>query len=489
MRGYRCLKAIYLTIHDKDLEAPITPETQALFDQGNDVGAKAREYYPGGILVDNVPWDFGGALSRTRELLDANTPIIYEAAFEYLGCYARVDILQYSPETQRYRIYEVKSSTKVKPEHIDDVGLQAWILAKSGLPIESIHIVHLNSECQYPDLSQLFKAVDVTADIRAQYPGIQPKLRDILLTLRSPEVPNIDIGPYCSAPNDCGFKEHCFKQKNIPAFSILDLPGIRERKWELYQQGIVNLDDPRFTDLTPLQQRIIQCHQTNQRYVDKESIKVQLEAWQFPLVFLDFETINPAIPRYPNTRPFSQVPFQYSIHIWRTPEAPLEHLAFLHTGSDDPRPALIPKLIADCGTEGSIVAYYRRFESERIAEMAEFSPEHAEALLALNARMVDPLPIFREHVYDPAFEGSFSLKSVAPALLGAESSYEGMLVGNGGDAQRAFEELIAEKTSLARKEELIKAMLAYCEKDTMEMVLLVKWLMGYPLPHHIKESQ
>src|SRR3990167_5545735 len=128
MRGYRCLKCIYLTIHRPDLEPPITPDKQALFDQGNEVGTEARNYFPGGTLVDNLPWDFTGALVKTRALVAAGTPIIYEAAFEHMGCYARADIIQFNPNTQRWSIFEVKSTTKVKPEHIHDVGLQTWIM-------------------------------------------------------------------------------------------------------------------------------------------------------------------------------------------------------------------------------------------------------------------------------------------------------------------------------------------------------------------------
>ncbi len=476
MRGYRCLKNIYLTVHAPQLETPISADTQSLFDQGNEIGAKAREYYPGGVLIDNKPWDFSGAITRTRELLALNTPIIYEAAFEYMGCYARADIIKYSPESKRYRIYEVKSSTKVKPEHIDDVGLQAWIMAKSGLPLESIHVVHLNPECRYPDLSQLFKEVDVTAEIRAKYPEIQPKIREILLTIREPDVPNIDIGDYCSSPNDCGFKEHCYQQKNLPKMSILDMPGLRDRKWELYQQGIISLDDPRFTDLNALQERIVTCYKTNTRYVDHAGIKSAMSDWQYPYVYLDFETINPAIPRYDHCKPFGQTPFQFSVHIQTSPEAELTHFEFLHTTQDDPRPTLIPALLTACGTQGSIIAYFSKFESERISELAEYAPPFADSLLALNERMVDPLPILRECVYDNAFAGSFSLKSVAPALLGEKSSYKGMAISNGSEAQRGFNELIADNTKAERKSFLITAMLEYCKKDTLEMVMLVQWL-------------
>lgn len=481
MRGYRCLKCIYLTIHHPELEAAITPETQALFDQGNEVGAKAREYYSGGILIDNKPWDFTGALIKTKELLANNTPIIYEAAFEYMGCYARADIIQFSPTTKRWSIFEVKSSTKVKPEHYDDVGLQTWIIAKSGLPLEKINIVHLNSECCYPDFSNLFKEVDVTEKIRIKYLTVRPKINEILITLKQPEVPDIDIGPYCLAPNECGFTQHCWKQKKIPNISIFNLPGIRDKKWELYYDGIITLDDSRLSDLNELQERVVDCFKTGQRYINKEPIQAALSQWQFPLVFLDFETINPAIPRYNGCHPFEHVPFQFSVHTWQAYHAEITHKEFLHETPDDPRPSLIPSLLEACGEQGSIVAYFGKFEAERIQALAKYSLQYREALLKLVDRIIDPLPLIRDAIYDNAFGGKFGLKSVAPALLGCSHSYDGMLIANGSDAQRAFEKLISPTTPTHEKLTLKRAMIEYCKKDTLVMVELVKWLYSQPI--------
>lgn len=477
MRGYRCLKCIYLTIHEPKLEALITPETQALFDQGNMVGAKAREYYPGGTLIDNKPWDFTGALTKTRELLAKNTNIIYEAAFEYMGCYARADIIQYSPTSKRWKIFEVKSSTKVKPEHYDDVGLQAWIMAKSGMPIESINILHLNPDCCFPDLSNLFKVVDVTADIRARYLSVQPKINEIFSTIKQPHTPDIDIGPYCHAPTECGFTKHCWQQKKIPEISVFNLPGIKHRKWDLYHEGITALDDPRLCDLNELQYRVAECFKTGKRYIDRDFICAALSNWQFPLVFLDFETINPAIPRYASTGPFEHVPFQFSVHVWPSQNAEMTHTEFLHESADDPRPTLIPALLKACGNQGSIVAYFGRFESDRIKALAEFAPKYYDALMKLVDRIVDPLPIIRDAVYDNAFAGSFSLKSVAPALLGKTHRYDDMLVANGSAVQRSFEELISPNIASDRKILLRKAMIEYCKKDTQVMVDLVKWML------------
>ena len=476
MRGYRCLKCIYLTIHEPELEAPITPETQALFDQGNAVGEMARTYFPNGILIDNKPWDFGGALFKTRELIAAGTHIIYEAAFEYLGCYARTDIISFNPDTQKFRIYEVKSSTKVKPEQIDDVGLQVWIMAKSGLPIEQINIMHLNPECRYPDLSNLFCTVDVTDDVRAKYLDVQPKIHEIMTTLNQPNVPDIDIGPYCNSPTECGFVDHCWKQKNIPDISVFNLPRMKTKKWDLYYDGIITLDDPRLTDLNELQERVVQCYRSGERYINHEAIRDALSTWQFPLVFLDFETIGPAIPRYDGCKPFGQTPFQFSVHVWHSMDGDLIHHEFLHDDTSDPRIHLIPALLKACGETGSIVSYFGAFESARIQEMADYSHEHSNALLKLIERIVDPLDIIRANIYDNAFSGSFSLKKVAPALLGHAHSYDEMMVADGGGAQRAFEELISTKTPALKKEKLKQALLEYCEKDTFVMVELVKWL-------------
>lgn len=476
MRGYQCLKGLYLTIHNKDLEPPVTPDLQAIFDQGNVVGVEARKKYPKGVLVDFPAWDFFGSLKKTRELLNRETEVIFEAAFEYKGCYARADIISYSKETKRWSVFEVKSTTKVKDEHLDDVGLQVWIMSNAGLPIEKICVLHLNTGCRYPNLSNLFTEVDVTEELRKRHQSIPSRLTEIFKTIRSESTPDVDIGPHCESPNECPFTSHCWSEKQIPSLSVFNLPGMRGKKWDLYSKGILTLDDPRLRDLTPAQQRVVDAYKSKKRFFDVASIKKEMAGWEFPLVFLDFETINPAIPRYDNTGPYQQVPFQFSVHIWESPDSNLLHKEYLHTDLSDPRPKLIPLLLDACKGSGSIVAYYSTFEIQRIEELAEYSGQYKSELMRLLDRFVDPLPIFREFVYDNGFEGSFSLKTVAPTILGDGHSYEGMMVADGSAAQRAFEEIINPNTTTERRDELISASLEYCKKDTLVMVELVKWL-------------
>ena len=497
LRGYQCLKSIYLSVHHKDLEPPVGPELQKIFDQGIAVGKEAQKRFPQAVLVDNPAWDFFGALKRTRELLKAETPAIFEAAFEYKGCFARADIIIYNTDSKRWSIYEVKSTTKLKDEHYDDIGLQAWIMANSGLPIEKICIMHLNSECRYPDLSNLFIEQDITQELRERHTGISNKLNSIFNCLRQDHIPNIDIGSHCMQPNPCVFYEHCWQEKKIPEISIFSIPTLREKKWELYNNGIIDIYDTKLNDssafnLNDMQARFIQILRSKGRWIDSAKVQQALSAWKFPMLFLDFETINPAIPIYKQTGPYTQTCFQFSAHLARSKQdlidlKNIEHKEYLHTESTDPRLALVEKLILSAEGAESIVAYYGVFESKRIEELEIIFPQYEKQLKAMREKIVDPLPIFRESIYDWQFADSYSLKSVAPAILGELSSYANMQVGNGSEAQMAFEKiqnwnlLLQQNPEKAAKQKdeiqsLKDALIEYCKKDTFVMLELVRWL-------------
>lgn len=474
MRGYQCLKQIHLTVHHPQFEAPITPDKQKIFDQGNHVGALAQDLFPGGVLVDNAPWDFVGSLKKTRELLSAETPVIYEASFEFMGCYARTDIIRFIPDTQRWSIYEVKSSVQIKIEQLQDISLQAWILAKSGLPIENIHLVYLNRECVYPDLSNLFVIEDVTEKVREYYPKIQKEVAQIVDAIKAEDIPEIDIGPHCLSPYECGFKKHCFQQAKVPEISVFNLPQIRDKMWEYYRRGQVSLEQIKDEELNKLQSRIVKAHTTKQDYFETEQIKQKLEEWQFPIGFIDFETINPAVPEFQSCRPYSQVPFQFSLHCLES-NGEIKHFEFLWDKKSDPRPELIKSMLAAVKGLSTLVAYYSQFEVLRIKEMAEAFPDYKIELISMCEKFHDPLPLIREHIYMQKFHGSFSLKKVAPALLGDDGSYEDLAVADGTAAQRAYELLLSTE-NIERKNQTRDDLLKYCKQDTEVLVDLYKLL-------------
>lgn len=486
LRGYQCDKSFYLSMHQKHLEPKPDQKLQALFDQTNSVVEFARNYYSkihkDSITVENTPWDFVGALKKTKELLSLKTNVIFEAAFEYKGCFARIDMMIYNAQTERWQISEFKSTTKIKDEHLEDVNLQTWIIANAGLPIEKISIFHLNNLCTAPNFENLFIEVDVTEKLRELYSGVSNKLNQLFDKIKSENVPDVDLGLHCMKPNPCVFFDHCKSHKNIPAESIFNIPTLNEKKWMLYAKNRIDIYDPKLLetdDLNDLQKRFLEVQKTKKRFVDAPEIKKALSLWQFPLIFLDFETMSYAIPVYEGSRPFQQVPFQFSIHVLNSlDDIKTEHYEFL-SDEEDPRLSLTKKLIEifkKYPQTASVVAYYAKFEEGCLQDLADYFPQFAVELKSIQDRLVDPLPIFREHIYDHQFKDSFSLKSVAPALLGNDASYTALDIADGGAAQRAYVKLINSRTSESDKKMIILNLLEYCKKDTQVLVDLVFWL-------------
>ena len=487
IRGYQCPKSFYLSIHHKNLEPKPDSKLLALFDQANHVSEFARnefaKKYPDSKTVDNVPWDFSGALQKTKELLNLKTKVIFEAAFEYKGCFARIDMIIYNEQTERWQIADVKSTTKVKDEHIDDIGLQTWIIVNAGLSVEKISILHINNLCQFPNLDQLFTTVDVTEILRQKHAQISVQLNQFFPQLKQNTIPVVDLGRHCMKPNPCGFYNHCFSEKNIPIENIFSIPTLNDKKWDLYEKRMIDIFDERLleaNDLNDQQKIFLQVQKTKKRYINSTEIKKSIDQWVFPLIFLDFETISYAIPKYDGTRPFQQVPFQYSIHVLDSlTDLKTKHFEYLDDKNFDPRRDLVQQLIHTFNQlpkNSSVVAYYSKFESGCLQDLMDYFPEYATALKNIQDRLVDPLPIFREHVYDHNFKSSFSLKSVAPALLGESASYGVLDIGDGTAAQRAYLKLMNLKTNTAEKDQIKLNLLEYCKKDTDVLVQLVIWL-------------
>lgn len=476
MRGLQCPKSLYLTIHSPELEPDVTASQQALFDQGHEVGAEAQKRFPSGILVKAPYYDSAAAVAETEAAIKSGANTIFEATFSANGTVVKVDILHRKSPTSGWDLIEVKSSTSVKPEYLDDVAVQMHVLSHAGQKIERAFVMHINNQCIAPDLKDFFVQIDVTADILDILPEIQTRIQTLEGVVSAADSPKIDIGPHCSRPYDCPFTSHCWQHVTSP--SIFDFPGLGAKAWEFYEQGIVSANDKKFGPFTGSKGERLKAIRSKTRWVDVSGIGESIKEWAWPLLFLDFETINFAIPRYSGTRPYEQVPFQFSALLQERHTGPLVNGEFLHEQNSDPRQRLVEALAEVLKQAKSIVAYNKGFESARMKRLAEVFPKYSGILLDACERLVDPLPIFRNYIYDPNFKDSFSIKSVAPAILGEAASYVGLEVPDGGAAQRAFVELIDLKTPADRKSELRSAMLAYCRKDTEVMAQLVGWLIS-----------
>jgi hypothetical protein len=283
--------------------------------------------------------------------------------------------------------------------------------------------------------------------------------------------PVIETGPHCSTPFECGFSDHCNRNKHKAKFPAAWLPYFGAKAAKLAEEGIIELKDVPNDLLNERQQRVKDHTLANKVFFDKKGAAADLAAHKLPAYFLDFETIQFAVPIWKGTRPYQQITFQFSLHTLSA-KGQLEQTGFLDISGKDPSAAFAKELIASCGTSGPVYVYNAGFETARIRELAERYPRLKKPLLAINERVVDLLPIARERYYHPSQQGSWSIKKVLPAVV-PELRYDALDgVQDGGMAMDAFLEAIHPETLPERKAEIEKQLLAYCALDTYAMVKL-----------------
>ena len=466
--GLQCHKQLWWRVYEPDApELAPGAEQQALFDQGHLVGAKAREGFAGGVLVDAHHGDFAGRIAQTQAALAAKAPAIFEAAFFADDIFVAVDVLE---RTERgWTIVEVKSSTSMKEQYIPDAAIQTHVLRRFGLNVDRVEIMHLNRECRFPDLEHLFVRVDVTGEVEATLPDVLSAAAGQLRMLEGP-LPDVMTGDHCDAPYECPFRERCWPVAS--ANHVRTLYRIGKRAEELEAQGIVAIhdvpDDLQFSSITERQRRSV----VENRVVVESSLRDALSAITYPYAVLDFETVQLAIPAWNGCRPYDHVPAQFSCDVVNE-QNEVAHYAWLADDASDPRREIAARVVDACRGAKVVVAYNAPFEKAILRQLAVTVPEQAAELAAIETRLVDALPLVRDHVYHPAFGGSFSLKSVLPALVPA-IGYAGLEIANGGLASAKLRRLMLDDdVSPAEREQTRMALVQYCGLDTLGVVRLL----------------
>ena len=477
--GVQCLKRLYLQVHQPELAAEPNAAAEAIIEQGHDVGMLARRLFPGGVEVCERSLD--QAIRATRELVaNREVPAIFETVFEHQNVLVKVDILHRRRDGRR-RLIEVKSTTAVKKQHEDDVGIQLRVLRRSGIDVASACLAHVNRNYVYPggeiDPRRFFRVRNLTRRVQRLQPKLTFQLRSQFTVLCMPQPPDIAPGRHCVEPITCEFYDCCNPPR--PDDYVGYLPRIHASAMEeLEEMGIESIHNvPNDFELAEIQRRAATCVQTGEPWFSPE-LSSELDKLEYPLRFVDFETINPCVPRFTGMRPYDQLPFQWSVHALRKPGTELEHYEFLATDANDPRREFITSLFAALGESGSIVVY-SSFESQRLSDLRKWLPEFSDRINAIQARLFDLLQVVRDHVYHPAFGGSYSIKSVLPALV-PEMSYEDMAVSNGQDAGIAWESLVTGRLNQFEREKTRTALLDYCGQDTLAVVKLLDKLRNLP---------
>ena len=482
--GLQCLRKLYLSSFQPDLGTPPDAAQQAVFDAGAAVGDIARDLRPGGVLIDEPYYLHEDAVERTRKLVaEKDIRAIYEAGFTEDGVRIRTDILARTSESS-WELIEVKSTLSAKEQHIPDVAVQLMVIEKAGLRIERVSLAHLSRDYIYPggeyDAEQLLTSEDITDEARAYIETIGGELALMRDALAGDEPPDIAIGPHCHRPYECQFFAHCRARE--PYWSIEELPGLSAKKrGQLRASGalsILEISDEIQLNVTQERARLSVVTGRPQRSIGLEAELARIVA---PAHFIDFETLGPALPVYPGTRAYETVPFQWSDHVLHQ-NGNVTHSEFLADGSNDPRSDFVDSLLSQLRGAATVVVY-SGYEESCLRGLQSTLPDRSAALESLlSGRWVDLLEIVRDHYYQRDFRGSFSLKSVLPALA-PDVAYEDLAIRGGMVASNAYLESIRPETSTPMRKKLRKDLLAYCSRDTKAMLLIIDAMRGSGSSH------
>jgi hypothetical protein len=498
----QCAKRLWLEVYRRELRED-DPSTRARMDVGNEVGVLARTLHDpdgSGKLFDAQRDGYEAVFETSQRALGERRPL-FEAGYRAGPVFAFVDVLLPDEQGEGWKLVEVKSSVSVKPYHRDDLAVQVHILQEAGVRLTGAAVACIDSSWVYPggsDYRGLLKQEDLFEEARARGEEVRQWAVQAQAVLRESEPPAIEMGAHCQTPFACPYTAHCTASAAQPGEPVSApvqwLPQVRTRslKARLAEPGVVSMEQVDDALLNDLQRRVKRATLTGEPWADPGAASEALSKVRWPLHFLDFEAVNPAVPRWAGTRPFQQIPFQYSLHVLHE-DGRLEHREFLDLSGEDPRPALARQLLRDIPPDGvgTVLAYNASFEGQVLGALAQFVADAgvrggtgdgesiALGLRALRERLMDLLPVARSAWYHPAQQGSWSIKRVLPTLTEGAASYDDLEdVADGQQAVQAYLRATSPGADAAEVESIRQALRRYCEQDTRAMVALWGQLVG-----------
>ncbi len=480
----QCPKRLWLQAYRPEAREQSTA-MQLAFANGHEVGEAARALVPGGVLIDPPGHDLAEALRLTREQLAARPPRpLFEATFERDGLLVRADLLLPGPDG--WTLAEVKSSGAVKDYHPTDVAIQRWVIqASAGLALARTELWRIDTGWTYAGDGRyegLFAREDLGEAVEARIAQVPDWVRGANEVLAGPE-PAIAMGEQCTTPFDCPFQRWCAAQAGPqPEYPVTLLPNTKGNKLaaELIAEGYADLREvpPDRIEDAELAMIARVTREGRPRLDPEAATAIRALAW--PRIYLDFETIGFAVPRWAGTRPYQQVPFQWTCIVEHASgdaaRGRLEQREFLDLSGADPSRPCAEALVRELPAEGPVIAYNAQFERGVIERLANQYPDLAKPLRSIAARLFDLLPVVRAHYYHPDMRGSRSIKAVLPTIGAGLDHAELSEVQDGTAAQAAYLEAVSEGTGEGRKKELEEGLRRYCGMDVRAMVALAGFL-------------
>lgn len=471
---------LWLKKHDKNKLPEVSADLQAMFDAGHEFEQYAEAHFPDGVQLGfNNYNEYLDLPARTKQTLDDGAKTIFQGRFEHEQLTFICDVLRIVGENE-VNLYEIKSSTSAKQDHILDLAFQVTVLERCGYSVANIYVMHVDNNYVKNgpiDHKRLVATANVTEAVKHELHRTERNIAAAIEVAKSSKMPD----PSPSGARLGSYKEWLEVYKNItpvPEGSIYELCRLNAGTVKLIEtEGITKLAEiPEGLVDKKQQHWQLQAVKQGSPIIDTEKIAKFIDSLKFPLYFFDYETLSSCVPYFDGTRPYQQLPFQYSLHVLDSPGSELRHYSYLHTDNKPPFEPLSRALQEQIGSSGSVVAWNMGFEKSCNTAIAKIVPEYEQFYENLNSRMVDlMLPFSSGHYIDAGFMGSASLKNVLPVLV-PELSYKELGIQEGGAAQRAWMDAVLYEKRTDEREQILADLLQYCELDTLAMVKIYQYL-------------
>jgi hypothetical protein len=481
----QCPEYFWYKIHMPEVlaEQGLNDFEQMLADQGQLVEKQFYKLFPETVMIDAKGYS---SVEETKAIAATGISHIAQAGFSTADFFAQSDLVIFKND-KHIEVFEIKSSSSMqnvamedstqapsKQAHIEDLAFQYQVFTQAGYIIDNMYLVELNkkySKSTEMDLNTLFIIRNVTEDVLLIASYVQVLMQAALVTASIPLQPSSCECRYLPRKKQC--PAFSFMYPDLTTYNVYDLAIARspKRLKEFIDASIFRIEDiPAGTKMTDSYRDQVITWNENREIILADEIDRLLIGLTYPLYFLDYETNAPAIPLFAGTRPYQQIPFQYSLHIIDNKEGEIRHVEYLHDEFIDPMRAVVNQLRNDIGDTGTIIVWNKTFEKKCNETLAECIPDMSGFLLAINHRLFDLMEIFSKHLYvHKDFQGSYSIKKVLPVLV-PELSYTELTIRDGGTATSEWVRMVFELEEGEEKEQIRKDLLAYCKLDTLAMV-------------------
>lgn len=485
----QCPKRLWLQMKQPELlqEAPKERARLQAREKLKEVARKLYDPSHEGEVITIGEDGIKPAMARSKELLDSAAPI-FDGVFAGEGVEDSADVLLPTIKVgnRAWRLVHVRTSTIVREHHYVDMAVQAYVVRHAGVSIVGVSLAHVDSNWVYPGHNN-YKGLLVESDLTAKAYSMDEEIKgwvqeaQKILNVKTP--PPRNTGRHCSEPHVCGFLKHCQSQEQQSEFPVAWLP--RPQPGPQGNAFMAHINTPGNTDMRQVPNAVLNDRQRRVKdhtlsgavYFDSKNAAADLAPYSLPAGFLAFESIQFAIPTWPNTRPFQPIPFQFSLH-WVGRGAEPEHTSFIDLSGNDPSLAFAEALIEACGTTGTLFAYNAGSEKSRIRELADRFPRLRNALLGISERIVDLLKVAEMRYYHPGQEGSWSLKKILPTIA-PEMIYDRLKgIKDGASAMRAYFDATNPSVPLKRQKEIEEELVNYVRLDTLAMIKLWEFFSG-----------